>query len=182
MRLRKRRNSKLSCKFLRTRALIHELINLGNGSSIIINQEMVSWKGWPSVQRIDWKVIISSDASGQDKKKKEGQREGEGMGRSWSLLSIIKPGIYKCWPVLQLPFCSGDDETWFISRDLETNEPLWRTIVPLRTGGGPNRREESNRPWLARRSDRFSRWFSAVLRQSRRLLIPIVRKQQRCFA
>lgn len=38
----------------------------------------------------------------------------------------------------------GDDETWFISRDLETNEPLWRTIVPLRTGGGPNRREESN--------------------------------------
>lgn len=104
------------------------------------------------------------------------------MGRSWSLLSIIKPGIYKCWPVLQLPFCSGDDETWFISRDLETNEPLWRTIVPLRTGGGPNRREESKRPWLARRSDRFSRWFSAVLRQSRRLLIPIVRKQQRCFA
>lgn len=34
---------------------------------------MVSWKGWPSVQRIDWKVIISSDASGQDKKKKEGR-------------------------------------------------------------------------------------------------------------
>ena len=101
MRLRKWQNSKLSCKFLRIRALIHELINLGNGSSIIINQEMVSWKGWPSVQRIDWKVIISSDASGQDKKKKRGERkygnEGvEGGGGCPTFSSLSRRVREKC--------------------------------------------------------------------------------------
>lgn len=81
------------------------------------------------------------------KKKERGTGGGGGEGGEDGPIAIVIV-YYKACGISVGLCCSCRFvrrwRAWFISRDLETNEPLWRTIVPLRTGGGPNRREESN--------------------------------------